>query len=307
MQTYELQQKILALKQQTGLNILAHSYQAHEIIEIADAVGDSFQLSKTARDCEGDKILLCGVRFMAETAKLLAPEKQVYLSAEEATCPMAEQFTPEEILREKAKHPGCAVVAYINTTAALKAVCDVCVTSSSADRIVRALDAEEILFIPDCNLGDYVRRLVPEKKIHLLQGGCPVHAAVTGEELAHAKQLHPQAEVLVHPECRPEVTQNADFVGATSAILEYARKSEKTEFIIGTEQNIVTALQYDCPDKRFYLLSKKLFCADMRLTTLADVYNMAQAIADGTAEEITLRAEEQGARHAIDEMLRLGG
>ncbi len=183
----QIQKEIEQVKQKLDVAIMAHSYQGHEILEVADAVGDSFQLSKQAQACGQSRILLCGVHFMAETAKLLSPEKQVYLAHPGAVCPMAEQFTPEQILAEKEKYPGCKVVAYINTTAALKAVSDVCVTSSSAEQIVRNIDAEDILFIPDCNLGSYVQSRVPEKRIHLLSGGCPVHASVEPEDLAAAR------------------------------------------------------------------------------------------------------------------------
>lgn len=303
----QIQKEIEQFKKTLDVAVMAHSYQGHEILEVADAVGDSFQLSKQAQACSQSRILLCGVHFMAETAKLLAPEKQVYLAHPGAVCPMAEQFTPQQILAERAKHPGCKVVAYINTTAALKAVSDVCVTSSSAVQIVRNLDAKEILFIPDCNLGSFVREHVPEKQIYLLPGGCPVHASVEPEDLAVARALHPDAEVLVHPECRKEVTAAADFAGATSAIMQRAKESCRDAFIIGTEISITEHLQFACPDKRFYNLSKKLICPDMKLTTLMDVLQTLQQIAGDTAQEIRIPAEIQtAARRSIEEMLRLG-
>ena len=303
----QIQKEIEQFKQKLDVAIMAHSYQGHEILEVADAVGDSFQLSKQAQACSQSRILLCGVHFMAETAKLLSPEKQVYLAHPGAVCPMAEQFTPEQILAEKEKYPGCKVVAYINTTAALKAVSDVCVTSSSAEQIVRNIDAEDILFIPDCNLGSYVQSRVPEKRIHLLSGGYPVHASVEPEDLAAARALHPGAEILVHPECRKEVTAAADFAGATSAIMAYAKQSDKDAFIIGTEISITEHLQYACPDKQFYDLSKKLICPDMKLTTLMDVLHTLRQIAGETAQEILIPPEIQSAaRHSIEEMLRLG-
>lgn len=303
----QIQKEIEQVKQKLDVAIMAHSYQGHEILEVADAVGDSFQLSKQAQACGQSRILLCGVHFMAETAKLLSPEKQVYLAHPGAVCPMAEQFTPEQILAEKEKYPGCKVVAYINTTAALKAVSDVCVTSSSAEQIVRNIDAEDILFIPDCNLGSYVQSRVPEKRIRLLSGGCPVHASVEPEDLAAARALHPGVEILVHPECRKEVTAVADFAGATSAIMAYAKQSDKDAFIIGTEISITEHLQYACPDKQFYDLSKKLICPDMKLTTLMDVLHTLRQIAGETAQEILIPPEIQSAaRHSIEEMLRLG-
>lgn len=303
----QIQTEIEQLKRQLDVAVMAHSYQGQEILEVADAVGDSFQLSKQAQVCSQSRILLCGVHFMAETAKLLSPDKQVYLAHPGAVCPMAGQFTPEQIMAERAKHPGCKVVAYINTTAALKAVSDVCVTSSSAEQIVRNLDADEILFIPDCNLGSYVQSRVPEKKIYLLPGGCPVHASVEPEELSAARAQYPEAEILVHPECRKEITVGADFAGATSAIMQYAKQSDRNAFIIGTEISITEHLQVDCPDKRFYNLSKKLICPDMKLTTLMDVLHTLRDISRGTAQEILIPAQiQQAAQRSIEAMLRLG-
>lgn len=245
---------------------------------------------------------------MAETAKMLSPDKRVFLANSLAGCPMAEQMEAEFIQRIKEQEPDRAVVAYINTTASLKAVCDVCVTSSSALKIVRAMDAEKILFIPDCNLGDYVKRNVPEKDIKLLQGGCPVHASVTVSDLENAKKLHPNALVLVHPECIPAVTQQADYAGSTSGIMNYAKKSDAKEFIIGTEISIVEHLQYECPEKEFYPLSKKIVCPNMKLTTLMDVYNSLKGINNGEAFEIHMTDEQiNSSRRCIDEMIRLGG
>lgn len=268
MNIKDIQTEIIKLKKETNTAILAHSYQGREIIEIADFTGDSYKLSVDAKGVDADNILFCGVHFMAETAKMLSPDKRVFLANSLAGCPMAEQMEAEFIQRIKEQEPDRAVVAYINTTASLKAVCDVCVTSSSALKIVRAMDAEKILFIPDCNLGDYVKRNVPEKDIKLLQGGCPVHAPVTVSDLENAKKLHPNALVLVHPECIPAVTQQADYAGSTSGIMNYAKKSDAKEFIIGTEISIVEHLQYECPEKKFYPLSKKIVCPNMKLTTL---------------------------------------
>lgn len=308
MNIKDIQTKIIKLKKETNTAILAHSYQGREIIEIADFTGDSYKLSVDAKGVDADNILFCGVHFMAETAKMLSPDKRVFLANSLAGCPMAEQMEAEFIQRIKEQEPDRAVVAYINTTASLKAVCDVCVTSSSALKIVRAMDAEKILFIPDCNLGDYVKRNVPEKDIKLLQGGCPVHASVTVSDLENAKKLHPNALVLVHPECIPAVTQQADYAGSTSGIMNYAKKSDAKEFIIGTEISIVEHLQYECPEKKFYPLSKKIVCPNMKLTTLMDVYNSLKGINNGEAFEIYMRDEQiNSSRRCIDEMIRLGG
>ncbi len=308
MNIKDIQTEIIKLKKETNTAILAHSYQGREIIEIADFTGDSYKLSVDAKGVDADNILFCGVHFMAETAKMLSPDKRVFLANSLAGCPMAEQMEAEFIQRIKEQEPDRAVVAYINTTASLKAVCDVCVTSSSALKIVRAMDAEKILFIPDCNLGDYVKRNVPEKDIKLLQGGCPVHASVTVSDLENAKKLHQNALVLVHPECIPAVTQQADYAGSTSGIMNYAKKSDAKEFIIGTEISIVEHLQYECPEKKFYPLSKKIVCPNMKLTTLMDVYNSLKGINNGEAFEIHMTDEQiNSSRRCIDEMIRLGG
>ena len=247
---------------------------------------------------------------MAETAKMLSPQKHVFLANPLAGCPMAEQMDAQMISAIKAKEPDRKVVCYINTTAALKEVCDVCVTSSSAVKIVKNMDAEKILFIPDCNLGAFVKKACPDKDIMLLQGGCPTHARVTKQELEEAKRLHPNAVVLVHPECRPEVTENADYAGSTSGIMEYAAKSDAKEFIIGTEISIAEHLQYKYPEKDFYVLSKDLICSNMKITTLMDVYKTCESIgnSDGKAFEIEMTDEQIAkAKVCIDEMIRLGG
>ncbi len=308
MTVRELQDKILKLKKETNTAILAHSYQAREIVEIADYTGDSYKLSVDASKTDADNILFCGVHFMAETAKMLSPEKRVFLANKNAGCPMAEQMDKDLIIPLKEAEPDRTVVAYINTTASLKTVCDVCVTSSSALRIVKALDTDKILFIPDCNLGSWVRAQVPEKDIKLLHGGCPTHAAITAKQVLKAKDEHPDALFLVHPECVPEVVELADYTGSTSGIMEFAKKSDHKEFIIGTETSISEHLQYDCPDKKFYPVTKDIVCRNMKLTTLPDVYNSLLGIDNGDAFEIIMDDELIAqARKCIDEMIRLGG
>ena len=304
MEMQALQQEILRLKKEKDICILAHSYQGREICEIADFTGDSYQLSVQASKAPQKTVIMCGVRFMAETVKLLSPEKTVYLANGEAGCPMAEQMDRELIEDVKQYYPDYTVVAYINTTAELKTICDVCVTSSSAVKIVKKLPNKNILFIPDCNLGDYVAKQVPEKNLKLLQGGCPIHARVSADDVKKARALHPNAELLVHPECVPKVVAQADFVGSTSAIMEHAAASEGKEFIIGTEISIAEHLSYRCSDKRFYLLSKNLICPNMKLTTLMDVYH---AVAGEGGEEILLDADTiEKARKCIDRMIELG-
>ena len=300
----ELQQEILKLKKEKDVCILAHSYQTREITEIADFTGDSFQLSVKASQVPHKTVIMCGVRFMAETVKLLSPEKTVYLSNPIAGCPMAEQMDKDMISMVKEQYPDYTVVAYINTTTELKTICDVCVTSSSAVKIVKKIENDNILFIPDCNLGHYVAEQVPEKNIKLLQGGCPIHVRVTPKDVKAAKELHPNAEVLVHPECVPGVVELADFVGSTSAIMNYAAASDKKEFIIGTEISISTHLAYDCLGKKFYPLSKNLICPNMKSTTLVDVYNI---LLGNGGEEINLDDETRAkAKVCIDKMIELG-
>jgi len=308
MTVRELQDMILKLKKETNTAILAHSYQAREIVEIADFTGDSYKLSVDAMNIDAENILFCGVHFMAETAKMLSPQKRVFLANKDAGCPMAEQMDKELISQIKEMEPDRTVVAYINTTASLKTVCDVCVTSSSALRIVKALDAEKLLFIPDCNLGSWVKNQIPEKDIKLLNGGCPTHAAITAKEALKAKEEHPNALFLVHPECVPAVVELADYVGSTSGIMQFAKNSDAKEFIIGTETSIAEHLQYDCPEKKFYPVTKNIVCRNMKLTTLPDVYNSLKGIATGEAFEILMDdALIADARKCIDEMIRLGG
>lgn len=304
MNIAQLQQKINELKKQKDVCILAHSYQAHEILEIADFTGDSYKLSVDASKVENKNILMCGVRFMAETCKILSPEKTVYLAQPTAGCSMADQMDRQLISQVKEMYPDYAVVAYINTTADLKTICDVCVTSSSAVKIVNNMPEKDILFIPDCNLGDYVAKQCPDKNIKLLNGGCPIHACVNTDDVKKAKAMYPNAELLVHPECTPEVVAMADYVGSTSGIMNYAVNSDKKDFIIGTEISIAEHLQYMCPDKDFYILTQKLICPNMKATTLVDVYN---CLAGKGGEEITLDGKTiKDAKKCIDEMIRLG-
>jgi len=310
MTVRELQDRILKLKKETNTAILAHCYQAREITEIADFTGDSYKLSVDAKGVDNENILFCGVHFMAETAKILSPQKHVYLANRNAGCPMAEQMDPEMISALRAAEPDRKVIAYINTTAALKTVCDVCVTSSSALKIVRAIDSDKLLFIPDCNLGDYVKKNCPEKDIKLLNGGCPTHARLTVKEVKTAKAAHPDALFLVHPECTPDVVALADYVGSTTGIMDYAKKSDAKEFIIGTETSIAEHLQYDCPEKKFYPVTKDIVCHNMKLTTLPDIYNSLLAISGQGGEAFEIEMDDKliaDARKCIDEMIRLGG
>ena len=299
--TIDLQNEIKKLKEEKDFCILAHAYMAQDVLEVADFVGDSFGLSQQAQTSSQKNILMCGVRFMAETAKILSPEKNVYISHPQAGCPMAEQLTVEELRQLKKEYKDCAVVAYINTTSELKTECDVCVTSASALNIVKNLPQKEILFIPDCNLGSWIAKNVPEKTFHFIKGGCPIHMRISSDDVKKAKELHPDAQLLVHPECLKEVTDQADYAGSTTGIMAYARKSDAKEFIIGTDNSIVQHLQYELPEKKFYDLSKACVCEDMRLTTLMDVYNTLKG--DGGEEIIMTEEMRIQAKKSIDAML----
>lgn len=302
--TRELQDEIIRLKKEKDICILAHAYQSHDIWEVADYVGDSYGLSVQAAKTAQSTVLMCGVRFMAEMVKILSPQKRVLLSNSNAGCPMAEQMDVELISGVKKMYPDYTVVAYINTTSELKTICDVCVTSSSAVQIVKNIENKNILFIPDCNLGKWVADQVPEKNIKLLQGGCPTHVRMSKRDVEKARKAHPDALLLVHPECLPEVSELADYRGSTTGIMDYAKKSDAKEFIIGTENSIVQHLQFACPDKQFYPLSRDCVCHNMKLTTLGDVYKCVK----GTGgEEIKLDEEVRiKAKRCIDTMLELG-
>lgn len=304
MSIKDIQNQILELKKEKDICILSHCYQSPEILEVADFTGDSFALSVKASQVQNKIVIMCGVRFMAETVKILSPDKKVILANPTAGCPMAEMMDKEVIAQVKEQYPDYTVVAYINTTSELKTICDVCVTSSSALEICKKIDNDNILFIPDCNLGDWISKQLPEKNFKLLNGGCPTHAKMTAKDVEKAKALYPNAEFLVHPECTPEVVALADYVGSTTGIMDYAKKSSAKEFIIGTENSIVTHLQLECTDKKFYPLSKDCICNNMKATTLVDVLNCCK----GTfGEEIELDDETyKGAKRCIDEMIRLG-
>lgn len=305
MNIQEMQEEILKLKKEKDICILAHSYQRREITEIADFIGDSYALAKLAMTVPNKTVIMCGVRFMAETVKILSPEKKVILANSTAGCPMADQMDKELISQMKEYKDGYSVVAYINTTAELKTICDVCVTSSSALKIISAMPEKDILFVPDINLGTYIKNQIPDKNIKLVHGGCPTHARVTVKEVNKAKAAHPDALFLVHPECVPEVAAMADYIGSTSGIMEYAKKSNAKEFIIGTENSIVEHLQYDCPDKRFYPVSKDLVCHNMKVTTLTDVLLSCRG---ESGEEILMDEKTRlDAKKCIDKMIAYGG
>ena len=267
----QLVEKIQRLKKQRNAVILAHFYQPPEIQDMADLVGDSFELSKRARDTDADVIVFCGVLFMGESAKILSPEKTVLLPVLGAGCPMADMVTAEDVEKLRSEHPGAVVMTYINSSARVKAASDICCTSSNAVRLAKALPADEIIFVPDRNLGAYAAKAVPEKRFILFSGYCPVHNDITVGDIARARSDHPGVTLLVHPECPIPVSDAADFVGSTSQILDYARTSTEKEFVIGTESGILHMLKKQNPDKAFHMLAPDFICADMKKATLADV------------------------------------
>lgn len=278
----DLKDKILKIKKDKGAIILAHYYQRPEIQDIADAVGDSYYLSKIAKDCSENIIVFCGVKFMAESAKILSPEKTVLLPAFDAGCPMADMANPNDILTLKDKHPNAKVVCYINSSAEVKAVSDICCTSSNAVNIINNLQEDEIIFLPDKNLGEYVQQQVRNKKIILWNGFCITHKKVPAEEILRAKKLHPDIKVLVHPECGKSVRELADFLGSTGQIINFVNNSTDKKFLICTEEGVLHKIKLKNKDKEFYIPNGGMTCINMKKTYLNNVYesllNMEYAI-----------------------------
>lgn len=268
----DIKDKILELKKQKNAIILAHNYQPDEVQEIADIVGDSFALSKAAKETDFNVIIFCGVKFMAETAKILSPQKCVLLPAPDAGCPMADMITEKDILRLKEQHPDAAVVCYVNTSAEVKAVSDICCTSSNAVKVVKALPQKKIIFVPDRNLAHYVASFVPEKEIIIFDGHCIVHNNILVSDVEKARAAVPDALLLVHPECPPDVVKLADFAGSTAQIIDFIKNSDKEKFIIGTEQGILHTLKKNSPEKKFFMLSPRLLCVNMKKISLESVY-----------------------------------
>ncbi|MDP8259311.1 MAG: quinolinate synthase NadA [Candidatus Aadella gelida] len=263
-----LMHKIAVLKKEKGALIVAHNYQRDEIQEIADITGDSYALAREVTRAKEDLIVFCGVKFMAESAYMLSPEKTVLLPVEEAGCPLADMATVEKLKEKKKEYPEAAVVCYVNSTASVKAESDICCTSSNAVQIIKSLKEKQIIFVPDKNLGRYVAEHVPEKEIILWDGYCVVHMRLTKDEVAKTKELYPDAEFIAHPECRKEVLELSDFTGSTAAMIKHVAGSSKKDFIIGTEIGIIYRLKRDSPEKIFHVPTDQFICANMKLTTL---------------------------------------
>ncbi len=302
MDTRILKEKILELKEKRNAVIVAHNYQIDDVQEIADMVGDSLALSRYCASSTKDIIVFCGVHFMAESAKILSPEKTVLLPEIDAGCPLANMVSVEALREEKKKYPEAAVVCYINTSADVKAECDICCTSSNAVKVISSLKEKDILFVPDQNLGSYIAKMVPDKNIILWKGFCPTHHRVRAEEVRKIKELHPDALLLVHPECRPEVVELADFVGSTKQIIDFAQQSPAKKFVIGTEMGVLHKLQKDNPGKTFYLMSPGMVCPNMKKTSLQSVYNALNEMKYeiNINEEIRLKA-----RACLERMLQI--
>ena len=270
--TNQLSEKILKLKKEKNAIILAHLYQIPEVQEIADYVGDSYYLSQVARDAKEDLIIFCGVKFMAESAKVLSPEKTVILPAPNAGCPMADMAEVEDVEEMIKKYPDAFKVCYINSSYEVKALCDASVTSSSALKIMKNIPNKQILFLPDQNLGGYISEFFPEKEFILWRGFCPTHHRITAEDIIKAKEEHPNVKVLSHPECSKEVRDLSDYIGSTSGIINYATECEDKEFIIATEEGVLHQLKKKNPDKKFYF-PEMMVCPNMKKTGLQDVYD----------------------------------
>jgi len=292
---------IAQLKKERKAIILAHNYQRAEVQDIADYVGDSFGLSQKAVEADANVIVFCGVDFMAESAAILNPDKVVLNPMPEAGCPMARMISALDVKALKSQYPGAEVVCYVNSSAEVKAESDVCCTSSNAVKVVNSLKGEDVIFVPDRNLAYYTQKFT-SRKIHAWHGYCPTHHLITAGDVLVAKMEHPDAEVLVHPECRPEVIDLADKVFSTDGIVKYARDAKKS-LIIGTESGIIHRLEKENPGKHFYPLSSYTICPNMKMNSLETVRDSLRTMSTPICvpEDIRIRAKK-----ALDRMLEVG-
>jgi quinolinate synthase len=302
-ETGSLNQRILELKSRRNAIILAHNYQVEEVQLVADFLGDSLELSRRAASLDQEVIVFAGVKFMAETAKILSPGKKVLLPRLDAGCPMADMITVDELRDLKTRHPRAMVVTYVNSSVEIKAASDVCCTSSNAIQVVRGVPASEIIFIPDRNLGSYVQKMVPEKQIHLFEGYCYVHNRIKREEIEDTHARYPAAKIIVHPEVRPEVIALADEVLSTSGMLRYVKSSTEREFIVATEHGLLQRMMRENPGKAFIPAGTVKVCSNMKRTSLRDVHDSLSE--DKYAIEVDPAVAER-ARRALREMLNYG-
>ena len=296
----DIKQQIRQLLVERNAVLLAHNYMRDEVQEIADITGDSLALSMEAAKTDADVIVFCGVHFMAESAAILSPDKQVLLPRPDAGCPMADMVTVEALEALKRQHPGVPVVTYVNSSAEVKAHSDICCTSANATSVVKSLPDSTIIFVPDRNLGRYVAKFVPEKKFIFWEGYCPTHERMSVEAVLQKKAAHPDALFICHPESAPAVTDLADHACSTSGMYDYCRTSSAKKFIVGTEAGILYKLRIENPDKEFVLASPALICPNMKLTSLEDVLYSLQTMTPvvRVPEEVRLKAKA-----ALDRML----
>ena len=295
-------EKIKKLKEEKNAIILAHSYQNIEIDEVADFVGDSLYLSQMAKKTNADIIVFAGVYFMAQTAKIISPDKKVLLPNVKAGCLMADMINYKQMVAFKQKYPNLPVVCYINSTAEVKAECDICCTSSNALEIVKSLNTDKVLFVPDANLGKWVEGQLDGVEVVTYDGNCPVHNNITTEDIISAREKYPNAKILIHPECKPKVSHLGDYVGSTSGIINYVKNSEHNQFVIVTEKGVVDRLRRDYPDKEFILIKDNMLCESMKLTTLEEILHSLE----NEVNEITLDEEiRQASAGCIEKMLKV--
>ena len=297
-----LKDEILKLKKEKNAVILGHYYQNIEIDEVADYVGDSLYLSQMAAKTDADIIVFAGVYFMAQTAKIISPNKKVLLPNMQSGCLMADMIDLKQLREFKAQHSEMPVVCYVNSTAEVKSECDICCTSSNAVKIVDSLKAKEIMFVPDTYLGKWIENQLANVKVNTFTGFCPTHLRIKPEDIDAAREKYPNALVLAHPECHKEVCLRADYVGSTTGIMKYAMESDKKQFVIATEKGVVDRLQRDCKDKEFILIKDNIVCPNMKRNSLEDIYNVLK----NETNEITVDEEmAKKALKCIDRMLEV--
>lgn len=301
MEKSEMIKEIKRLKEEKNAVILAHFYQEGDIQDIADFTGDSLYLSQIAAETDADIIVFAGVHFMAETAKILSPSKKVLLPVAEAGCPMADMVTEARLKKYKQENPERVIVCYVNSTAKVKAMSDICVTSSNAEKIIKHYKDQKLMYVPDKNLGTYMREKF-DLDMEVWPGFCCIHNDLTIFDVADMKKDYPNAEFIVHPEAKLDVIKLSDFVGSTKGLLNYVIESDHDEFIVGTEEGILHTMKKACPNKKFHILSKNLRCYDMKMTHLSDVY---LALRDEQFEIIVPEEIRIKAFEAVDKMLKL--